>query len=108
MLTTKRLTLRAPVMGDLDDMFAVYSDPRAMAYWSTAPHADPSVTQELLERRIPHWNTAGPLNFQIDLGGRYIGNAGNFRDTEVGFMLHPDHWRRGIVREAMSAIIPHL
>jgi ribosomal-protein-alanine N-acetyltransferase len=107
MLTTKRLILRGPRPEDLNDMFEVYSDPRAMKYWSTPPHPDASVTGDLLNRRINHWGT-GPFNFQIEMDGRYIGNAGNFHQTEIGFMLHPDHWRQGIVSEAMGAIIPHL
>lgn len=107
MLHTERLTLRGPLTSDLDDMFAIYSNPRAMKFWSTNPHEDPSVTKELLDRRIAHWAVA-KTNFQIELDGRYIGNAGKFRDTEVGFMLDPDYWRKGIIREAMGAIIPHL
>jgi ribosomal-protein-alanine N-acetyltransferase len=42
------------------------------------------------------------------LDGRLIGNAGNHVDNEVGFILHPDHWRKGIITEAMGAIIPFL
>jgi len=107
MLNTERLTLRGPKASDLDAMFAVYSDPHAMAYWSTTPHADPSITKDLLDRRIAHW-ALEQINFQIDLDGRCIGNAGNFARNEIGFMLHPDQWRNGYVSEAMGAIIPHL
>jgi ribosomal-protein-alanine N-acetyltransferase len=78
-----------------------------MKYWSTAPHADRQVTKDLLDRRIAHWDIA-QANFQIDLDGRYIGGAGNFWKNEVGFIISPDHWRKGYVSEAMNAIIPHL
>lgn len=107
MIQTKRLILRAPRMDDLDAMFEVYSDSRAMKYWSTAPHADRSVTAQLLEKRLTAWDAA-PLNFQIERDGRYIGNAGNFVKDEIGFILHPDHWRNGYLSEAMAAVIPHL
>lgn len=106
-ITTDRLVLRAPCADDLDDMFAVYSDPVAMRYWSTAPHEDKAVTSELLARRLTAWATA-PVNFQVTLDGRYIGNAGNFHRNEIGFMLSPTHWRKGLISEAMKAIIPHL
>ncbi|PUB19289.1 GNAT family N-acetyltransferase [Yoonia sediminilitoris] len=106
-LTTPRLQLRGPVPRDLDAMFATYSDPGAMKYWSTEPHATADITQELLDRRIAAWQVA-PLNFQITMGDQYIGNAGNFRHDEIGFMLHPDYWRQGILTEAMGAIIPYL
>ena len=88
-------------------MFAVYSAPRAMRYWSTPPHESQGVTEALLKQRIAHWSNA-PINFQITIDGEYIGNAGNFRENEVGFMLAPAYWRKGIATEAMGAIIPHL
>lgn len=106
-LKTDRLLLREPLASDLDAMFATYSDPRAMRYWSTLPHDDPAITRDLLDRRVAAWASA-PVNFQITMNGRYIGNAGNFQGDEVGFMLHPDFWRLGILTEAMQAIIPYL
>ncbi|WP_342075923.1 GNAT family N-acetyltransferase [Yoonia sp. SS1-5] len=106
-LLTERLILRAPLPEDLDRMFAVYSDPHAMRYWSTPPHETPQITKDLLDRRIAAW-AAAPVNFQITLNDSYIGNAGNFRDDEIGFMLDPRYWRQGILTEAMRAIIPHL
>ena len=106
-LRTSRLELRGPDPSDLEPMFAVYSDPQAMRYWSTTPHETIDVTRDLLDRRIGHWQQS-QTNFQISLDGQYIGNAGNFRDTEIGFMLAPGYWRMGIMSEAMSAIIPHL
>ena len=66
MLRTERLFLRAPLRRDLDAMFAVYSDPRAMRYWSTPPHENPQVTKRLLDGRIAAWERA-PLNYQIEM-----------------------------------------
>lgn len=106
-ITTKRLVLRAPRPNDLDAMFAVYRDPRAMRYWSTTPHASKEVTAALLKRRIAAWHKA-QVNFQVTLDGAYIGNAGNYDRDEVGFMLSPAHWRKGYMLEAMQAIIPHI
>lgn len=48
MLKTNRLTLRAVVQSDLNDLFAIYSDPRAMKYWSTAPHGIAARTKKIL------------------------------------------------------------
>ena len=44
----------------------------------------------------------------ITLNGAVIGKAGGYRLPEVGFILHPDHWGRGYVTEAMQALIPEL
>jgi ribosomal-protein-alanine N-acetyltransferase len=42
------------------------------------------------------------------MDGQVIGNAGNHVENEIGFVLHPNYWRKGIISEAMTAIIPHL
>lgn len=106
-LLTKRLVLRAARQGDLMDLHAIFSDPRAMRYWSTPLHDSPARTQENLDRLIAHAD--GLLTyFVIEKDGRVIGTAGMHHADEVGFILHPDYWRQGIISEAMGAIIPHL
>jgi len=107
MLTTQRLVLRGPRASDLDAMFAIYSDPENMAYWSTAPHADLATTQKMLAGKIADF-AQSLVNFIIDLDGKMIGNAGMFREWEVGFMLHHPYHRQGYVSEAMLAILPHI
>ena len=107
MLRTRRLILREPTQSDLDDMFAIYSDARAMKYWSTPPHENRAVTDEMLQRRLATWPDHQTY-FQIEFEGRMIGNAGNHMGNEVGFILLPEYWRKGIITEAMNALIPHL
>lgn len=107
MLKTDRLILRGPRESDLADMFAIYSNADAMKYWSTPPHETPDVTAEMLERRLLAWPDRKTY-FQIEMDGKMIGNAGNHIGDEVGFILSPDHWRKGIITEAMTAIIAHL
>ena len=43
-IETPRLRLRPYRAGDLEDFFAILSDPGAMRHWSTEPHADRRVT----------------------------------------------------------------
>lgn len=106
-LTTQRLILRAARQRDLMDLFAIFSDPRAMQYWSTPPHDSPARTQDNLDYMIA--SAKGTLTyFVIEMDGRAIGTAGMHKTDEIGFLLHPDYWRQGIVTEAMNAIIPYL
>lgn len=106
-IRTPRLLLRRAVPGDLDDLHAVMSDPRAMRYWSRPEH-------ETLEesRRFLRFLCGSPENgsddWAIEKGGRLIGKAGSWAPPEVGFILHPDHWGQGLGFEAMSALIPVL
>ena len=106
-LRTQRLILRAARQTDLDDLFAIYSNPDAMRYWSTAPHESRDVTQEILDRMIAAAQDQ-LVYFMFEQGGKVIGMGGMHKPNEVGFLLHPDHWRKGYAQEAMRAIIPYL
>jgi ribosomal-protein-alanine N-acetyltransferase len=104
-LTTDRLRLRGAEPSDLDALHAVYSDPAAMAYWSSAP--DP--TREATLRRIAHQFDQDPVTyFVIERDGRAIGNAGHVGRGEIGYILHPDHHGQGLAREALRRLIPYL
>ncbi|QQA44603.1 GNAT family N-acetyltransferase [Pelagovum pacificum] len=106
MLKTARLLLRKARPGDLDDLHAIYGNARAMEFWSSPPDRTRDKTLERLERQLA---SEPPLTyFVLDLDGVAIGNAGMWRPYEIGFILHPDHWRKGYVREAMMAIVPHI
>ena len=106
-LKTKRLILRAAKQSDLMDLHAIFSDRRAMRYWSTPPHDSPERTQENLDRLIASAEQQLTY-FVIEMDGRVIGTAGMHMDDEVGFLLHPDYWRQGIISKAMNAINPYL
>jgi len=106
-LHTERLLLRSARPADLTDLHAIFSDPRAMRYWSTPPHESVETTKTFLSRLIAK-SALRVTYFVIEMQGHAIGTAGMHKDNEVGFMLHPDHWRKGIVTEAMRAITPYL
>ncbi len=106
-LRTDRLLLRTARQNDLMDLYKILSDARAMRYWSTAAHDSPERTQQNLDRLIASAQIQLTY-FVIEKDGRAIGTAGIHKTDEVGFILHPDYWRQGIVTEAMQAIIPYL
>ena len=39
---------------------------------------------------------------------RVIGKVGVWRDEEIGFLLHRENWRKGIMREAVEALLGYL
>ena len=106
-LITDRLILRGPKPTDLEDLFTIFSNPDAMAHWSTAPHAHRDVTQERLDKMTTDFAT-DPTYFIFERAGRAIGMGGMFSEGEIGFILHPDHWRQGLGFEAISAVITHV
>lgn len=103
-IRTERLLLRRPRADDLDAMFAIMSDPRAMRYWSTLPHADRDVTRPWLDRMIAD-NAAGGEDFVIEFEGGVVGKVGAGRLPEFGFILDPGYWGRGFATEASAAFI---
>ncbi|WP_432450048.1 GNAT family N-acetyltransferase [Aliiroseovarius marinus] len=105
MITTDRLLLRAPRPDDLLALHAVFSDPRAMVYWSHAAHDTPARTQDTLDGMIRSYQETG-LEYVIEHDGAVIGKAGLWRLGEIGYILHPDHWGKGLASEALAAILP--
>ena len=103
-IITVRLTLRAAKASDIEGLHRVYSNPEVMRYWSHAPFNKLSETKERLDgfmRQPP------PVKYRvIDKDGEAIGNIGIHEGTEIGFILGKEHWRRGIMREALMAYLP--
>ncbi len=106
MIRTERLILRRARAGDLTDLHLVLRDPRAMAYWSTPPHPDMATTERWLDRLLAV-NPAQSVDFVMEYPGVAIGTAGGGTLPKVGYILHPDHWGKGIAHEAMVAVIAH-
>lgn len=104
-LRTERLICRNALPDDLHDLHAVYSDPHAMRYWSTGPDRDLETTQKRLDDMI-HAEFGGYFVLQLD--DQVIGTAGRHDGTEIGYILAPSHWRKGLITEALKSIIPYL
>lgn len=49
----------------------------------------------------------GTTDFIIVYNDTAIGKIGIWQDSEIGFMIAREHWRRGIVSEALNALLPY-
>ena len=106
-LRTDRLILRRARLEDLEAMHAVFSDERAMQYWSHGPHEDIAQTKGWLDSMI----AARPEesdDFLITVDGEVIGKLGAWRIPEIGFIIRSDRWGRGYAREALRAFLAHI
>lgn len=106
-IRTPRLLLRPPVARDLEDLHAVFSQPKAMRYWSSLPHPDLETTRRWLEGMIEQAQATG-TDFVIEHEGRVVGKAGCYAPPDIGYILHPDLWGQGLATEALSAILDHV
>ncbi len=105
MIKTERLCLRAPQESDLAALHEVFRDPRAMAYWSHPAHETLERTRKTLGSMIASYNDTG-AEYVVEANGKVIGKAGLWRVAEVGYILHPDFWGKGLAFEALSTILP--
>lgn len=103
-LRTERLLLRRARLDDAAAMHRIMSDPVAMRYWSTPPHADLAVSERWMASMVEADLTESD-DFIVTLDGQLIGKLGAWKLPEVGFLLDPAHWGRGYAREAMLAFI---
>lgn len=103
-ISTRRLNLRPARPGDAEALHDIFRRPEATRYWSTPPHCDLGETRAWLGTMIAIPDGEGE-DFIIELAGRVIGKAGLFRFPEVGYILHPDFWGRGLAREAVGAVL---
>lgn len=101
---TERLLLRPARSDDLEDLHAILSNPRAMTYWSSLPHADIDKTREWLASMVAIQPSDGE-DFIVEHDGELVGKAGLWRFPEIGFIFHPDHWGRGFGREALTLVL---
>lgn len=103
-IMTARLKLRKALTSDLDALHALLSDPLATRYWSTPPHEHIEETRVWLANMI-----AAPadrsLDFIVEYEDRCIGKAGMYEVPEIGFILRPDFWGRGLATEAVAAAV---
>jgi RimJ/RimL family protein N-acetyltransferase len=106
-IATERLVLRRASSEDLEPLHAVFSDERAMQYWSSGPHQTLNETKRWLDSMIG----ASPEesdDFVMTLNGETVGKLGCWRLPEIGFILRSDQWGKGYASEAMSAFLKHI
>ena len=101
---TERLLMRRAEVRDLGPMHVVLSSPEAMRYWSTRPHTTLHQSREWLKAMMASPETECD-DFVVEYEGHVIGKAGFWRLPEIGYILHPDKWGRGLGFECLSALI---
>ena len=109
-LETERLVLRQITLEDAPDIFALRSDPDAMKYIG---RPRPKVVADVHEL-IASMNE---LTVRIQWGAtlrnesQIIGTIGyhliekQHDRAEIGYMLHPNYWNKGLMSEAIIAVV---
>lgn len=115
LLQTERLDLRPLRSGDGDRLFALMSDPDVTAYWDWPALEERAAVELVLESQLDRMSK-GEATFwaaQTRPDGAFAGVCdvsrldGPDRACEVGFMLAPAYWGRGLGFEAVRAVLIH-
>jgi RimJ/RimL family protein N-acetyltransferase len=118
-VSTQRLALTPLQLGDVDDVFRVFSDAATWRHLPSGRHTDREQSRRVVEDAEDSWGTTGlgPWAIRVaensataDLAaGTFIGTGG-VRMTpasvwNLGYRLSPESWRRGFATEVALAAV---
>ena len=112
-LNTPRLLLRRMRTGDAEDMYAYARQNDVTRYLLWSPHPDIYHTKEYLEYIATRYATGSFYDWAVVYreNNRMIGTCGfaNINcandSGEIGYVLNPEYWGRGIAAEAVRAVL---
>jgi [ribosomal protein S5]-alanine N-acetyltransferase len=114
-LTTDRLHLRQLQAEDAEALFAIKSDLEVTRRYGQEPHRSLEDTQSWIQRLQADYDRRETLFWVLTLKDqdRLVGACllWNFDPTyhcaEIGYELHPDFWRQGIMAEGLSTVLTY-
>ncbi len=112
-LENGRVRLRALNRDDADSLFAIFSDPEVMRYWSHPPFTREGQVGEYLDdiakgletQRFLQWGLCRAEDDKV-IGTCTIWQINHqSRRAEIGFALARDHWGKGWMTEGLAALL---
>lgn len=113
-LRTQRLLLRRLTKEDVEEIFKLRSDEDVMKFIGKITAATPREAMEFINGVNESWMANTGILWAIELQenpGKLIGYIGHWRlikehyRSEVGYMLMPEYWNQGIMKEALLTVI---
>ena len=113
-ITTERLLLRCIKKSDAPEMLAMRSLDETMLYIDREKMNTIEEAEELIKKILASLDANDGIMWCITLKDNpetLIGTIGHWQlkkqhyRSEVGYMLHPGYWKRGIMTEALLAVI---
>lgn len=114
-IETERLILRATTQGNAPDLFRLRSDERVMEYIDRPRPASIDDIIALIQKIHNNTETNNGIEWGITLkeNNAYIGTISYHRivkehyRAEIGYLLDPAYQRRGIMNEAIKAVLDY-
>lgn len=113
-LETERLLLRRVTLQDAPQIFILRSDPEILRYIGRDPATTVQDAVDHIQLIDGMIDTNDSILWGIALRSSpdtIIGTIGYWRvqkehhRSEIGYVLHPDHWNKGIMKEALNAVV---
>jgi len=112
-ISTKSLTLRFLSETDLPAVYAIFSHPEVMRYWSYPPWTERSQAQRWLINVHEGYRTRNDLQFGIErrADSVLVGTCTLFqfnitsRRAEIGYALGRPYWGAGYMHNALHALL---
>ncbi len=112
-LETERIRLQQLTIGDLDVMYSIKSNPMVTNQYGRDPHTAILQTEKWIEVIAENYRDRSTLYWKIvnKIDGRVAGAITLWNMdleshmAEVGYELHPDFWRKGIMFETMGCLL---
>ena len=115
-LKTGRLLLRKLQITDTNEMFFLRSNEHVLRYIGREPTKTIAEAEEFINKI----NKSVDENESILWGIAFLNEPSTIIGTiciwnfqtehyrgEIGFILHPDHWRKGLMKEAINAVVDY-
>ena len=110
-LKTARLTLRPQEQADAQALFAILGDEEAMRFWNRPAISRLAVVEELLREQQAAMREGLCLYWTLVQDSEAIGSIDlsliGDGSAELGFLIRPDRWGRGLASEAVGAVIQY-
>lgn len=115
-LKTERLLLRKVVLNDAPEVLFLRSDSAILEHLSKEPAKSLQEAEEFIKRITTDLENGDGIAWGIcfiDQPEKLIGNIGFWRmqkehyRSEIGYVLNPAYWRKGIIKEAMGKVLEY-
>jgi ribosomal-protein-alanine N-acetyltransferase len=115
-INTARLLLRKVLLEDVNALYAIRTNKNVMRYIDKDPPKNIEEAKTMIEKITKDLDDSNGITWAVCLkenAGQMIGTIGfwrlikqNYR-AEIGYMLQPDYWRKGLMEEAVTAAIDY-
>ncbi|KWW22602.1 MULTISPECIES: GNAT family protein [Peribacillus] len=112
-IESKRLIMRKVTMKDAEDMFAYASNREVSRFVTWDAHGSLSATKDYIQLILQNYEDShiAPWGIQYKESGKLIGTIDyvswqvNHHHAEIGYVLAPEYWGKGLMTEAVEKIV---